>query len=238
MVLPHSGIICHRSAHIETSECGAPGFYTHGAKLMLADGEGAKLSPGAITGVLDPIKRDVHRVQPAAVSITQATELGRVYATEEVMAIGLLARDRKLWLHMDGARFANAVAFLGCTPAAISCDVGVHALSFGFVKNAAWARKPSSSSTKAWPRSPTIVASAPGTCSRKVASWRRRSWRCSRTKLWLENALAANEAAAIISQGARERLLEPVEGNQLFLRMTTAERARLPHAGLRLLRPG
>ena len=102
MVPPQGAAICHREAHIETSEGGAPGFYTHGAKLMLADGEGAKLSPETIGQVLDPIPDGVHWVKPAAISITQATELGRVYAPDEVLAIGLLARERVLWLQMDG----------------------------------------------------------------------------------------------------------------------------------------
>jgi threonine aldolase len=231
MVPPHSGLICHREAHIETSECGAPGFYTHGAKLMLAGGDGAKLSPNAITGMLDPIRRGVHWVQPSAVSITQATELGRVYTADEVMAIGLLARDRKLWLHMDGARFANAVAFLGCAPAKLSCDAGVHALSFGFVKNGGMGAE-------------AIVFFDEGLA--EIADYRRKRaghlqskgrflaaqiLALLENKLWLENALGANEAAAIISQGASGRLLEPVEGNQLFLRMTTAERAALRAQG-------
>jgi threonine aldolase len=231
MAPPHSGVICHREAHIETSECGAPGFYTHGAKLMLAGGEGAKLSPDTITGVLDPIQRGVHWVQSAAVSITQATELGRVYTPGEVMDIGLLARDRKLWLHMDGARFANAVAFLGCAPAAISCDAGVHALSFGFVKNGGMGAE-------------AIVFFDEGLA--EIAAYRRKRAGHLQSKgrflaaqllallengLWLENALAANEAAAIIAQGASDRLLGPVEGNQLFLRMSAAERATLRGRG-------
>jgi threonine aldolase len=231
MVAPHSGVICHRESHIETSECGAPGFYTHGAKLMLADGEGAKLSPGAVAGVLDPIQRGVHWVQPAAISITQATEFGRVYTPQEVTAIGLLARERKLWLHMDGARFANAVVFLGCSPAAISCEAGVHALSFGFVKNGGLGAE-------------AIVFFDESLA--EIAAWRRKRAGHLQSKgrflaaqllallenrLWLENAHAANAAAAIISQGAGGRLLEPVEGNQLFLRMSAAERTTLRAQG-------
>ncbi len=83
---------------------------------MLADGEGAKLTPDTIRSVIDAIANDVHRVQPHAISITNATEYGRVYTPDEVAAIGALAKERKLGFHMDGARFANAVARLGCTP--------------------------------------------------------------------------------------------------------------------------
>ena len=231
MVPPQGAAVCHRLAHIEMDEGGAPGFYTHGAKLLLADGEGAKLTPDTIGAVIDPIRQGVHWVQPAAISITQATELGRVYTPEEVMAIGLLARDRSLWLQMDGARLANAVAFLGCAPAAVSCDAGVHALSFGCIKNGGMGAE-------------AIVFFDEGLAD--IARYRRKRAGHLQSKgrflaaqllamlennLWLENALAANEAAAIISHGAADRLLQPVEGNQLFLRLTAAEREALRDQG-------
>lgn len=132
---PHGGIVCHRDAHIQVDEAGAPEFYTHGAKLLLGEGEGAKLTPDAIRAVIDPIRRDVHQVQPHAISITNATEYGLVYTPAEVAAIGELARERGLGLHMDGARFANAVAYLDCSPAEVTWRAGVDAVSFGFVKN-------------------------------------------------------------------------------------------------------
>ena len=94
MVPPHGGVVCHREAHIEMDEGGAPGFYLHGAKLMLAEGEGAKITPGAIREVIDPIRDDVHQVQPHAISITQASEYGRAYRPEEISAIAELARSR------------------------------------------------------------------------------------------------------------------------------------------------
>lgn len=231
MVPPQGAAVCHRLAHIEQDEGGAPGFFTHGAKLLLAEGDGAKLTPETIAKVIDPIKRGVHWVQPAAISITQATERGRVYTPGEVTEIGLLARDRQLWLHMDGARFANAVAFLGCEPAAISCDAGVHALSFGCVKNGGMSAE-------------AIVFFDEGLA--EIAGYRRKRAGHLQSKgrflaaqllamlegkLWLENALAANEAAAIISHGAADRLLEPVEGNQLFVHISAVERAQLREQG-------
>ena len=111
---PHGGIVCHRDAHIQNDEGGAPEFYTHGAKLFLADGIGAKLTPETIRIVLDAIPDDVHRVQPHAISLTNATEYGRVYQPNEVAAIGALAKERGLGFHMDGARFANAMVHAGC----------------------------------------------------------------------------------------------------------------------------
>ncbi|MGL5838270.1 MAG: threonine aldolase family protein, partial [Sphingorhabdus sp.] len=102
LVAPHQGVICHREAHIEIDECGAPGFYTGGAKLMLVDGKGAKITPQAVEAYTNAIRHDVHQVQPAAVSITNATEYGLVYRPEEVTALGALCRKRNLGLHMDG----------------------------------------------------------------------------------------------------------------------------------------
>ena len=111
MCPPHGGVVCHREAHIEMDEGGAPGFYLHGAKLLLAGrsdgGDGAKLTPQTIRDVIDPIRDDVHQVQPHAISITQASEYGRSYRPEEIAAIAELARERGLGLHMDGARFAH-----------------------------------------------------------------------------------------------------------------------------------
>src|SRR5690606_26702312 len=135
MVPPHGAVLCHREAHIELDEGGAAGFYLHGAKLVLAQGEGAKLSPGTIRPVLDSIRDDVHQVQVHALSLTQASEYGRCYRPAELAAIAALARGRGLALHMDGARFGNAVAFLGCAP--VEACGAVDALSFGCVKNGA-----------------------------------------------------------------------------------------------------
>ena len=95
----------------------------------------AKLTPEAVCNVADVIADDVHRVQPHALSITNATEYGCVYSPAEVGALGALARARGWRVHMDGARFANAIVTLGCTPAQLTCDAGVDVLSFGFVKN-------------------------------------------------------------------------------------------------------
>ena len=133
MVQPHGGVVCHREAHIEMDEGGAPGFYLHGAKLMLAEGEGAKLTPDTIRTVIDSVRDGVHQVHPHAISITQASEYGRAYRPEEIVAIADLANAAELPLHMDGARFANAAAFLGCSAAEAAGPVD--ALSFGCVKN-------------------------------------------------------------------------------------------------------
>ena len=95
MVQPHGGVVCHREAHIEMDEGGAPGFYLHGAKLMLAEGESAKLTPDAIASLIDPIRDDVHQVQPHAVSITQASEYGCAYRA--VLDRILVHRPSVIW---------------------------------------------------------------------------------------------------------------------------------------------
>ncbi|QWC56867.1 low specificity L-threonine aldolase [Erythrobacter sp. 3-20A1M] len=229
MVPPHGGVVCHREAHIEADEGGAPGFYLHGAKLMLAEGEGAKLTPETIAQVIDPIRNDVHQVQPHAISVTQASEYGRAYRPEELAAISTLARDRNLRLHVDGARFANAVAFLDCTPAEAAGPAD--ALSFGCVKNGAMSAE-------------AIVFFDPALAD--VVRYRRKRAGHLQSKgrflaaqllamvedgLWLENARAANAAAQAIAGEASERLLHPVEANEVFVTLTPAEREELRGQG-------
>jgi threonine aldolase len=135
MCPPHGSIVCHRDAHIQNDECGAPEFYTHGAKLLLGEGEGAKLTPRSVAALLAGVRDDVHQAQPAALSITNATEYGLVYTPDEVAALGALARERGLAFHVDGARFANAVVRTGASVADLTWRAGVDALSFGFAKN-------------------------------------------------------------------------------------------------------
>ena len=225
MVQPHGAVVCHREAHIEVDEAGAPGFYLHGAKLLLAEGESAKLTPDAICAVIDPIRDDVHQVQPHAISITQASEYGCSYRLEEIAAIAKLAKTRSLGLHMDGARFANACAFLGGS--AVDAAGPVDALSFGFVKNGGMGAE-------------AIVFF--DTAMADVARYRRKRAGHLQSKgrylaaqllamldgdLWLENARAANVAAQEIAGAAGERLMHPVEANEIFVRCTPAEREAL-----------
>lgn len=229
LVPPHGGVVCHREAHIETDECGAPGFYTHGAKLILAEGDGAKLTPGAIEAALGAIRNDVHQVQAHAISITQASEYGRVYRPGEVAEIAALAKARGLALHVDGARFANAVAHLGCTP--WEACAGAAALSFGCVKNGGLGAE-------------ALVFFDPelaglARLSRKRAGHLQSKGRFLAAQvlamleggLWLDNARAANAAAQELAAAAGARLLHPVEANEVFLMAAPAEREALRSAG-------
>ena len=225
MVQPHGGVVCHEEAHIEVDEGGAPGFYLHGAKLMLCEGEGAKLTPEGIAALIDPIRDDVHQVQPHAIAITQASEYGRSYSRGELEDLSAFAEGRGLGLHMDGARFANAAAFLGGSAA--EAAHGVDSLAFGFIKNGAMSAE-------------AVVLFDPAQAD--LVKYRRKRAGHLQCKgrylaaqilamlegdLWLENARHANAAAAEIAGGCGDRLMHPVEANELFVRISPEEREAL-----------
>lgn len=130
----YHSILCHEIAHVETDECGAPEFFSNGTKVLLLSGEHGKIDPRAIERMVKR-RTDIHYPKPRAVSVTQATELGTVYKLDELRAIGDMAKQLGLKLHMDGARFANAVASLGVKPSEITWKVGVDVLCFGGTKN-------------------------------------------------------------------------------------------------------
>lgn len=229
LVQPHGGVICHRESHIEMDEGGAPGFYLHGAKLLLAEGAGAKLSVAAVEQVLAGITRGVHQVQAHAISLTQASEYGQVYAPDELAGLGALAQAHGLGLHMDGARFANAVAFLGCSPAQAAGPVD--ALSLGFTKNGGM-------------NAEAIVFF--DLAKADLARWRRKRAGHLHSKgrfmaaqvlalleggLWLELAGHANALAAEVAAGAGERLVYRPQANEVFVRLAAAEREALRAQG-------
>ena len=232
---PWGGVICHKDAHIQNDEGGAPEFYTHGAKLMLADGVGAKLTPADIAAVADAQANDVHRVQPHAVSITNGTEYGLSYRPDEVAAIGDLCRARGWGLHMDGARFANAVAFTGADLGDLTWRARVDALSFGFVKNGGM-------------NAEALVFFRPELAPERFGETLRRRKRAGLLlskgrylaaqvlamldgEVWLQTARAANAHAAALAAAAGDRLIHPVEANELFLRVAPEEAAALRARG-------
>jgi len=229
---PHGSIVCHRDAHIQNDECGAPEFFTHGAKLLLGDGEGAKLTPAAVSALLATVRDDVHQVQPAALSITNATEYGLVYTPAETAALGALCRERGLGFHVDGARFANAVASLGCAPADLSWKAGVDALSFGFVKNGGLSAE-------------LLVFFRPELAAATFYRRKRAGHLLSKGRylaaqilamldgdVWLRNARAANRAAAGLAEAAgSDRLVLPVQANEVFVRVSAGEAAALRAQG-------
>jgi threonine aldolase len=130
----YHSVICSEAAHVETDECGAPEFFSNGSKLLVAPSPNGKLTPEAIRAVA--LKRtDIHYPKPRVVTITQPTETGELYQIDEIRAIAVTCRELGLKLHMDGARFANACASLGCSPAEITWKSGVDVLCFGGTKN-------------------------------------------------------------------------------------------------------
>ena len=229
MVPPHGGVICHREAHIETDEGGTPGFYTHGAKLILIEGEGAKITPAAIDAAIAAIRKDVHQVQPQAVSITQASEYGRAYQPAELAAIADCAGAHGLGLHVDGARFANAVAFLGCTPWE-ACQ-GAAALSFGCVKNGGMSAEALVFFDPALADVARLRRKRAGHLQSKGRFLAAQLLALLEGDLWLANARAANAAAQELARSAQDRLLHPVEANELFVLTTPAERTALRGQG-------
>jgi threonine aldolase len=130
----YHAVICCQSAHVETDECGAPEFFSNGSKLMVAESTDGKLTPGAIQQIATS-RQDIHYPKPRAVTISQSTETGRVYTVEELRALSSTCVEHGLRLHMDGARFSNACASLGCSPAELTWKSGVDVLCFGGTKN-------------------------------------------------------------------------------------------------------
>lgn len=135
MTPPYGAVLCHTDSHINIDECGAPEFYSGGAKLIDIGGSDGKLHPEDVARAAAEGVGFVHHVKTSAVSLTQATEAGTIYSVDEVMAISKICKEYNLKMHMDGARFTNALETLGCTPAEITWKAGVDILCFGATKN-------------------------------------------------------------------------------------------------------
>jgi threonine aldolase len=228
---PHGAILCHEVAHIEVDEAGAPGFFTHGAKLTLLQGEGAKLSPEAVEEACARVRDDVHQVQPAALSITNATEYGLSYRPDEVAALGEIAKKRGLGFHMDGARFANAIAFTGADPAAMTWRAGVDVMSFGFIKNGGMSAEALIFFDPAKAEVVPRLRKRAGHLLSKGRFLAAQILAMLEDDLWRTNARAANAAAAELAKAAGDRLVYAVEANELFVRMSAEEAATLQRQG-------
>ncbi|GAA4033386.1 low specificity L-threonine aldolase [Sphingomonas rosea] len=231
MVPSYGGILCHREAHIQVDEAGAPEFFSGGAKLLLVDGPGAKLTPTALEDVRGRIRADVHQVQANALSITNATEYGLTYSAAETAALGEWAKSHGLGFHFDGARFANAVASTGASPAELTWKAGVDALSFGFVKNGGLSAEAlilfdsslADGIRRRRKRSGHLLSKGRYLAAQLLAMLE--------DDIWLANARNANEAARRLAAAAGTRLVFPVEANEVFLKVTADEAAHLRAAG-------
>jgi threonine aldolase len=228
---PHGAILCHELAHIEVDEAGAPGFFTHGAKLTLLQGYGARLTPETVEDACLRVRDDVHQVQPAALSITNSTEYGLTYHPDEVAALGAVAKKRGLGFHLDGARFANAIAFTGADPADMTWRAGVDVMSFGFVKNGGMSAEALIFFDPAKAEVVPRLRKRAGHLLSKGRYLAAQILAMLEDDLWLANATAANAAAAQLAGAAGSRLIYPVEANELFVRMTAEEVASLTAKG-------
>jgi threonine aldolase len=228
---PYGGILCHKDAHIEVDEAGGPGFFTGGAKLILLDGPGAKVSSDTGAAACDRIRKDVHQVQPAALSITNATEYGLVYRAAEVAELGRFAKSRGLAFHMDGARLANAVASTGEKLADVTWRAGVAALSFGFVKNGGLSAECLILFRTDLAEEVQVRRKRAGHLLSKGRYLAAQLLAMLDGDLWLENARTANAAAQKLASTAPQRLVYPVEANEVFLNVTEDEAERLRALG-------
>ena len=228
---PFGAILCHKDAHIEVDEAGAPAFFSGGAKLILLDGPGAKVAPDTVAAACDRIRKDVHQVQPAALSITNATEYGLVYRAAEVAELGALARQRGLAFHMDGARLANAVASTGESLADLTWRAGIDALSFGFVKNGGLNAECLILFRTELAEEIEVRRKRAGHLLSKGRSLAAQLLAMLEGDLWLDNARAANAAAQTLAKAAPHRLVHPVEANEVFLNVSVEEAASLRALG-------
>lgn len=238
LVPPHGAVFCHAESHIARDECGAPEFFTHGAKLVEIEGEDAKLTPQAIEASLAHFQKGfVHHSQPRAISITQATELGTAYTLDEIAAISKLARARDMKLHMDGARFANALVHLGCTPAEATWRAGVDVLSFGATKNGALAAEAVIFFHEEDAADFEYRRKKAGHLLSKMRFVSAQLDAYLENNLWLKRAAHANALARRMADALKQVpgavLAHPVEANAVFVRLPDATIARLREAGAR-----
>jgi threonine aldolase len=228
---PYGAIYCHPEAHIVTDECGAPGFFTGGAHLELLGGADGKLSAATLAAALDRHSVSVHTVQPAAVSISQASELGTAYRPAEIAALCDVAHQHGLHVHVDGARFANALVFLGCHPGDLTWRAGVDVLSFGATKNGALGAEAVVFFEPALVRDFELRRKSAGHLLSKSRYVSAQFLAYLESGAWRRNAERANALAQLIAKAAGPRILHPVEANELFLELSPAEKTTLRAAG-------
>ena len=228
---PYGAIFAHEEAHIVTDECGAPGFFTGGAQLALLPGEHGRLAPERLRAALTAYPTHLHVVQPAVLSLTQATECGTAYRRHDLVQLAAAAHERGLRVHMDGARFANAVAFLNCHPGDISWRAGIDVLSFGATKNGALAAEAVVFFDRTLVKDFELHRKRSGHLLSKSRYTAVQLLSYIEDGLWKKNAERTNHLAQRIGHAAGQLLLHPVEANEVFLRLGTERRRQLRAAG-------
>jgi threonine aldolase len=216
------GIICHQNAHIQTDECGGPEFFTGGSKLLLVAGGNGKIDLGPTKALLAR-QNDLHSHKPGVISMAQATEFGTVYTRDEIAPITELALANELFVHMDGARFANAIASLNCAPKSITWEIGVDALCFGGTKNGTGAGELVIFFNKKLSHDFDYRVKQAGQLGSKMRFLAAPWLGILKDDVWLKNARHANRAARQLAQKlqheANVEVVFPVEGNAVFVRL-------------------
>jgi threonine aldolase len=231
---PHESVICHEFAHVETDECGAPEFFSGGSKLLLGQGQGGKLTPDSIRAIATR-RSDIHFPKPRVLSLTQPTELGTVYSEAELAAIRGVAETYGLRVHMDGARFANALASLGATPADLAWKQGVDVLCLGGSKNGLGIGEAVVFFDRDLAAGFDYRCKQAGQLISKLrfvaAPW----LGVLETGAWLRNARHANQCAAYLESRLRAvegvDILAPREANAVFVKLPEAAQAGLRRRG-------
>ena len=236
-------ILCHRNAHIEEDEAGAPEMFTGGAKLSLLDGPHGKISPETLEKTLARAGFGIqHHPQPKVLSLTQATEAGTVYQNEEVADLAKIAHRAELAVPMDGARFANAVATLGCSPAEATWKAAVDVLSFGATKNGAMAAEAVIFFDPQRADDFSFRRKQGGHLFSKMRYLSVQLLAYLRDDLWLKNARHANHCALALSKGLAKlhacELLHEVEANEVFARLPEQILTAIENSGTGSLRWG
>lgn len=218
----YHSVVCHETAHVETDECGAPEFFSNGTKVLTVQGPHGKVTPDAVEHVVRR-RADIHYPKPRVVSLTQATELGTLYQPAEVRAVAERAHALGLKVHMDGARFANAVAALGCAPADVSWKAGVDVLGFGGTKNGMAVGEAVVFFDRALAAEFDYRCKQAGQLASKMRFLAAPWVGMLRTGAWLRHAARANAMAALLERRVREvpgvEVLHPREVNSLFVRL-------------------
>lgn len=225
----------HDQAHVLRDECGAPEFYTGGAQLRALSGPDGKLTADALEAALAANAPSVHSTKPTAVSISQATEAGTTYRPHEIAALGKVAHRHGLRVHMDGARLANALAFLDCHPAAATWRAGVDVLSFGATKNGAFGAEAVVFFDQALAQDFELRRKRAGHLLSKSRYVSAQLLAYVESGVWLRNAQRVNGLAASLAARAEQWLMYPVEANEIFLSLGTERRQRLRDQGFEFL---
>lgn len=228
---PYGAIFAHDEAHVIRDECGAVELFSGGARLVPVGGAQGKLTVETLTVALDANPPSVHTLQPAAVTLTQATELGTVYQPAEIAALCDLAHQRGLRVHMDGARLANAIVHLGCHPAELTWRAGVDVLSFGATKNGAMAAEAVVFFDVDLVRDFELRRKRAGHLLSKSRYAAAQLLEYISSDVWRRNASRANSLAQRIAKAAQPVLLYPVEANELFVSLGDAGKQKLRDQG-------